>query len=436
MEKRSILKGASVLLIAAVMILSTFAVTANTNEQKVQDTAEALNLGDVTRNNPKLSSSTNMANMMGKGQTCYAFEIYLYDMSITFETDNPGTLTTIGAMTSTEFMAGGCWADGTWFGCEYSEPLNSNIWTIDETTGAMTLIGASGAGLNGMAYDDTTDTLFGCSGTHLYTIDKTTGAGTLVGAMGNAGGLMIGMACDNDGNLYGEDIGDDSLYSIDSTTGSATLIGSFGGIDLNYAQDMAYDKNNDILYLSALTIHAGNQGSLYSVDVTTGAATLIGMLDTQLVEVGCFAIPYEGEEPPVVPDLDCDGSLSWTGVTPEETVTGTFTVENIGDPLSLLDWEIESYPDWGTFTFDPDGGLDLTPEAGAVTVTVEVVAPEDPETNFTGEIVLVNSEDPDDICIIDVALATPVSQQSLIFQFFEMLAQRFPILGMILAALF
>ncbi len=140
--------------------------------------------------------------------------------------------------------------------------------------------------------------------------------------------------------------------------------------------------------------------------------------------------------PPAIPDLDCDGSLSWTEVTPEETVTGTFTVENIGDPLSLLDWEIESYPDWGAFTFDPDGGLDLTPEAGAVTVTVEVVAPEDPETEFEGEIVLVNSEDPDDICIIDVALATPVSQQSLIFQFFEMLAQRFPIFGTILAALF
>jgi hypothetical protein len=372
---------------------------------------------------------------MGKGQTCYAFEIYLYDMSITFETDNPGTLTTIAAMTSTDFMAGGCWADGTWFGCEYSEALNSNIWTTDETTGAMTLIGASGAGLNGMAYDDTTDTLFGCSGTHLYTIDKTTGAGTLVGAMGNAGGLMIGMACDNDGNLYGEDIGDDSLYSIDSTTGAATLIGSFGGgINLNFAQDMAYDKNNDILYLAALTIHAGNEGALYSVDVTTGAATYIGMLDTQLVEVGCFAIPYGGGQPEI-PDLDCDGTLSWTEVTPGETVTGTFTVENIGDPLSLLDWEIESYPDWGTWTFDPDGGTGLLPGAPA-TVNVEVVAPDDPETNFTGEVVLVNSDDSDDTCIIDVSLATPVSQQSLILQFLELFAQRFPILGMILAALF
>jgi hypothetical protein len=143
--------------------------------------------------------------------------------------------------------------------------------------------------------------------------------------------------------------------------------------------------------------------------------------------------------PPAIPDLDCDGSLSWTDVEPSANVTGTFTVENIGDPLSLLDWEIESYPDWGTWTFDPDGGLDLTPEDGAVTIDVVVVAPEDPETEFTGEIVLVNSEDVNDTCVIDVALATPVSQQSLISLFLEILAQRFPFiaqLARILATIF
>jgi hypothetical protein len=147
------------------------------------------------------------------------------------------------------------------------------------------------------------------------------------------------------------------------------------------------------------------------------------------------ALP-EGGPPPAIPDLDCDGSLSWTDVEPGASVTGTFTVENIGDPLSLLDWEIDSYPDWGTFTFDPDGGLDLTPEAGAVTVTVDVVAPDESEEEFEGEIVLVNSEDPDDICVIDVALATPVSQQSLISLFFEKLAERFPFLALVLEIIF
>jgi len=78
------------------------------------------------------------------------------------------------------------------------------------------------------------------------------------------------------------------------------------------------------------------------------------------------------------------------------------------------------------WTFDPDGGLDLTPEDGVITVDVEVIAPGDEETEFEGEIVLVNSEDSEDTCTIDVALTTPVSQESPIFQFLERIFERFP----------
>lgn len=44
-------------------------------------------------------------------------------------------------------------------------------------------------------------------------------------------------------------------------------------------------------------------------------------------------------------DLDCSGALSWIGVTPGDTVSGSIPVENIGDPESLLNWEVESYPE-------------------------------------------------------------------------------------------
>ena len=131
------------------------------------------------------------------------------------------------------------------------------------------------------------------------------------------------------------------------------------------------------------------------------------------------------------PDLYCDGILNWQEVVPGSTVTGSFTVENIGESGSLLDWEIESYPDWGTWTFTPESEEDLTPEAGAVTVDVEVVAPDESETEFTGEVKVVNSDDPDDFCIIDVSLATPVNQQSinsLFLRFLEQHPNLFPIL--------
>jgi len=111
-----------------------------------------------------------------------------------------------------------------------------------------------------------------------------------------------------------------------------------------------------------------------------------------------------------MPDLDCGGSLSWTDVQPGAIVTGSFTVENIGDPGSLLDWEIESYPEWGTWTFDPENGEDLTPEDEPITVNVEVVAPNQQNSDFTGEVKVVNTENSNDYCIIPVSLATPVNQ--------------------------
>jgi len=110
-------------------------------------------------------------------------------------------------------------------------------------------------------------------------------------------------------------------------------------------------------------------------------------------------------------DLYCDDSFSWTDVEPGSTVTGEFTIENIGDTGSLLDWEIESYPEWGTWTFTPSSGKDLTPEDSPVTIGVTVVAPNNPNTEFTGEVKVVNVDDPSDFCIIDVSLATPVNQK-------------------------
>ena len=135
------------------------------------------------------------------------------------------------------------------------------------------------------------------------------------------------------------------------------------------------------------------------------------------------------------PDLECDGSLSWTDVKPGATVEGSFTVENSGDPTSELNWEIESYPDWGTWTFTPSSGEDLTPEDGPVTIEVSVVAPDEQNEEFEGEVKIVNTDDPDDYCIIGVSLATPVNQHSIlsrIIQFLENLIHHFPLLERIL----
>jgi len=134
------------------------------------------------------------------------------------------------------------------------------------------------------------------------------------------------------------------------------------------------------------------------------------------------------------PDLNCNGVLSWTDIKSGDVVTGSFTVENVGEPISELDWEIESYPTWGTWTFAPLNGDDLTPEDGKITVEVSVVAPDKKNKEFDGGIKIVNREASGDQCYIQVSLATPrtktITQLSL--QFLERLFQRFPLLECLL----
>ena len=106
------------------------------------------------------------------------------------------------------------------------------------------------------------------------------------------------------------------------------------------------------------------------------------------------------------PDLDCTGTLTWNDTKPGSTVQGTFTVSNIGDPLSLLSWEITSYPDWGVWSFTPSSGTNLL-SAESVNVHASVAAPNEENTQFQGNITIINSENSDDSCVIHVTLKTP-----------------------------
>ena len=88
--------------------------------------------------------------------------------------------------------------------------------------------------------------------------------------------LIVGIAMDNSGNLYGIDIGTNKLYSINTTDASLTEIGDLGVV-INYIQDIGFDKENNVFY-GTLMVQSGNNflGGLYTIDVTTGQATPIG----------------------------------------------------------------------------------------------------------------------------------------------------------------
>jgi len=142
-------------------------------------------------------------------------------------------------------------------------------------------------------------------------------------------------------------------------------------------------------------------------------------------------------EPIAKPDLDCSGSLEWTGVDPGETVAGSFTVENIGESGSLLDWKISEWSSWGNWIFTPMSGDDLKPSDGSITVNVSVTAPNKKNSEFMGELKIVNKENVSDNCTIPVYLQTPKNKPfdfnfNLLCWLFERFPNALPILRYVL----
>ena len=275
------------------------------------------------------------------GDRFYAYNTYdpsgvLPAGPVYFDSEYPGTITLLKMSTSPDFIAGATWAVDTWYGCQFG---NGWLWTIDEVTGTMTLIGGGGASLHGLAYDPTTGNMYGASDINLYTINMSNGQQALVGPF-NTGGTMIGIAFDGKGTLYGEDLGTDCLYSVNPLTGATTEIGSLG-IDLNYAQDMAYDITWNILYLAAFT--GTSLGQLYTCNITNGECTLVGNFQGG-AEIDGFAIPYIITSPPETPERPDGPSEGIIGV---EYTFSTSTTDPEGEQVYYKwDWDDGTSSGW------------------------------------------------------------------------------------------
>jgi Arylsulfotransferase (ASST) len=139
-----------------------------------------------------------------------------------------------------------------------------------------------------------------------------------------------------------------------------------------------------------------------------------------------YILPQEPQ--PQISDLDCQGSLSWTNIQPGTPLQGSFQVQNIGDPSSLLNWKVNmSSIAWGTWSVIPESGENLAPEDGQVTVQVSVVAPNEKNTEFEGYIRVENQDNATDFAVIPVYLKTPTdthTQQTMNLLWFFQFMQR------------
>lgn len=330
--------------------------------------------------------------------TWYGHNAYPGNDLVTFDPMTPGTLFVLGTNTAPNFLPAGTWADGVWYAAHY-DAGSSNLYTVDTTTGALTLVGATGAPLNGIAYDEVNDIMYGAASYNLYTINRSTGTATMIGGWGSSY-LMIDIGFGG-GVLYGHDIITDSIYTINTSTGAATLVGATG-FSCNYAQGMEYDKDQGRLFLSAYT----TQGMLAEVDPATGHGWSWGNFQGG-AEVCALAIPYGVFHPWEFDHWEVDGAyysdqavdtllmdadytvqafFMTTGDTVELTMLApggpgvgtvspapgvhlyvegqTATLSAVGDPGYMLDyWEVDGawYSDNGTTTLLMD--VDHTAQA-------------------------------------------------------------------------
>jgi hypothetical protein len=293
-------------------------------------------------------------------------ECWIYESKL-----NGGNLTCIcyggGSM---NFFSSGTWTNyQQLLVVEYND---GNLYEIDLDSCGAIAIGGGGVGLNGLTYDPTTQTLYGCSSYDLYKIDPDTGEQELIGPF-NTGTTMIEIACDAEGVMYGWDVkysGNSILFKIDKETGEATAVGSMG-MTLLYAQDGDFCRVCDILYLAAY-IYSPEYGQyLVECDEDTGECTIIGSFEMGVE--GFFVIPSLNLLP--LPEFN------WTPTIPEPGETITFNASESIDPdgyIKVYEWDWDNDGVFDYKNYSSPIATHIFEEAGFYPVTLRVK-----DNNFT-----------------------------------------------------
>ena len=104
---------------------------------------------------------------------------------------------------------------------------------------------------------------------------------------------------------------------------------------------------------------------------------------------------------PTDADLNAYGDIDVSGARAGSTVDTKIYIENVGEDLSSLSWEIKETPGWGDWTFSKESGDYLKPEGSPEEISVRIKLPNGQE-DLTGELIVVNKENPDDVVSLSV----------------------------------
>ncbi len=200
---------------------------------------------------------------------------------------------------------------------------NQELFSIDISTGAATLIGNMPSGLSTeIEFDIQTDMLFAeevNGGTRLYTIDPTTGDS--LGFVEHPFGALNGLEF-VDSTLYGTFISNaqapSDLVIVDTSTGNLTTVGATGRGPIS---GLAYDPTTSTMF--GVTA-GGESADLVTIDLTSGLATTIG--STGFDRIGSIEFGPDGN---LYGGITQNGSLKPNHLIKIDPATGAAT--DIGD---------------------------------------------------------------------------------------------------------
>ena len=264
--------------------------------------------------------------------------------------------------------------------------------TVDFSTGAFvfTPIGLQGSGnWNGLTANQSTGVLYAVPLIDGILTEIVPGSSiTKIGTGTGVSGSVRGMAYDDFGGILYASVRQPSdialLYTIDITTGIATLVGEIEGL----LQDVAltFDESNGKLYGYANATPTGFDRGLYEINVNTAEATLIGFNGVPIGSLTWMPAPPVADAGPdqTVDEgelVSLDGSLS----------TGD------GDPLTSYEWSQPGGPLVTLDLSDPQHPTFTAPFVAAnTTLTFELVVGDG--TNFS---------DPDTVDIVVANVIIP-----------------------------
>lgn len=212
--------------------------------------------------------------------------------------------------------------------------VGSSLYTFEVGTGAATEVSAlassevDASGINTLTSDLLTGETYGVEriSDQLVRVDVCSGEVDVVGAVGfsNTCGLTLGP----DGDLYGIDSGADALLRVDAATGAGTLVGELGFNLKNCG--MAYDCATDTLYGVHIDTATGGRDTIFTIDVSSGAASEVVTLDADV------SWAQAGLEVDVAHDLFYVSMAS--GVYAVDALTGDATLLAGASNVDNLSW--------------------------------------------------------------------------------------------------